>query len=700
MRRCTILALALAAAVLPAGVRAADAPKTPPDRASERTPEKPPAENPDRWWNDAWSHRRTLTVESVFHGAKPRDVAVAEVPTRGLVRPDGNDLRVFGPDGKEVLAQVLACGLEDRALVAFAAPASGAYRLYFGNPKATAPRRADLRVGLVLESRARGPGDPVDWPAMQQILQKSPQVQGRWLRPTIALGYNPLGSWDNGIFNFTGWLECPADGAYVFATNSLDASFLLIDGRLVASWPGWHGPQGGEAGGHQGKVDLKKGLHRIDYVNAFRGHGACTVGWQKPGDPRIVPIPADAFAGHFVARFGPAETRDGPVPDFYWYFEDDLGYEGRPATSVQFRPFSRAKEARWAFGDGVTAAEEAPLHLYLEAGTYPVTMTLGGASVTQRVAVRPTRGHLGRRYEQRIEAYAKRIADYPTDGLSQAALLEMGQICHEARRFDGAIRAFRAAAARIKPGRERDPGESWYYRLFELYRDDGKFEDALWVCDRLLLTPYNEGHVARALYLKATVLYDDRDDAAGAEACLKEILTMGAAAKSDYVRLAFIRSGEMALVRGDREAARKILEDAETNPVWKRWSGDFEVSEGAHAINFEEYLRQKEYEAALKEVDSWEWRKPTEILDGMPRHLRGRTYLARGWHDRALREFGRALAAGPKSPFADEVLFLKGSALEGLKRPADARACYDSIVRQFPESKLGAMAKEKMEKMK
>jgi tetratricopeptide (TPR) repeat protein len=387
------------------------------------------------------------------------------------------------------------------------------------------------------------------------------------------------------------------------------------------------------------------------------------------------------------------------VPDFTWFFESDLGYEGRPVTTVQLRPLVPAKGAAWSFGDGTSSAEEAPLHVFLEASTVPVTLTVGGASITQKVAVRPTRGHLGKSYEQRIAAFAAAIQDYPTAGLSGAALIEMAMICHEAKKLDPAMRAIRAAMEKGFKTPSTEYEETWYNRLHDLYRERGQFDDALWVCDRLLQNPHSDSHMARTLYMKATVLYEDKGDAAGAEACLQSCLAKHAKG-GDFVRFAYIRSGELALVRGDRAGSRRILEDAEVNPIWRKWSGDFDVSEGAHAINFEEYLRQGEFDAAMQEVLSWEWKKPTIILDGLTRHLRGRLYLARKWHDRALREFDRAIVADPKAPFADEALLWKGAALEGLKRPADARACYEALVRQFPESQLVAMAKEKMERLK
>lgn len=680
----------LAAALLLTQAKEADRPRR------ERLREKPPEQALDRgWWNPNWTHRRTLTVTDQVRFGPPQKAAVAEVPTLGILNPDGSDLRVVDPAGKEMKVLVLSGGDEDRALLAFEAPAGGPYTLYFGNPNAKPGPPLDLRAGLILEARELGPGDPKDWVGMQRLLENSPRRIGRWWWPQPAVGFNPLGSWSHGIFLFTGHLFCPADGPYTFAVNSIDASFILVDGRLVAEWPGWHPPSGGSRAGHRGTVELKKGIHKFEFINAFRSHGACTAGWQKPGDPQIVPIPPQAFSGYYVARPGPAETRSGPAADFEWIFLNDLGYEGRKVVAVRFQPLRRPSSCAWDFGDGVKSRDPAPVHIYLEPGTFTVSAEMDGSRVAQRVRVQPMWGHGGKPYPQRIAEYAARLQEYPTGGLSPAACFEMGLICHEARKMEGAVRGFRAAFEKgFVPATPED--QEWIVRLWEIYRDDGRHEDALWVCDHAAGRAPPAPLAARMLLLKVEILYDYLDRAAEAEACCRTVLNTYATTPTDFVRWAYIRTGEFALLRGDRDGARRILEDAERSDRWRRWKGDFHVTEGAHSINFEEYLRQKEFGAAFREVQSWVWTKPTEILSGLPRHLRGRIFLAMKNPELAAREFDRALAADPKSPFADEALYLKGEVYETLKKPEDARRCYEKILFEFPESTLAARAKEKV----
>src|SRR5262249_27914980 len=156
----------------------------------------------------------------------------------------------------------------------------------------------------------------------------------------------------------------------------------------------------------------------------------------------------------------------------------------------------------------------------------------------------------------------------------------------------------------------------------------------------------------------------------------KGVLQKFGGSSSDYVRMAYIRQGEYLLARGDRTAAKTTLDDAQNAARWKKWSGDIDVTEGAHELNFFQYMRSAQWDAALKEINSWEWKTPAIKLTGQTRYLRGRLFLARKNFAQALKEFDRALSTDPKAPFADEVLFYKAAALEALNEATKAREIY------------------------
>jgi tetratricopeptide (TPR) repeat protein len=273
----------------------------------------------------------------------------------------------------------------------------------------------------------------------------------------------------------------------------------------------------------------------------------------------------------------------------------------------------------------------------------------------------------------------------------------MGLICHEAGRLDTAAAGFRAAYEKgFKP---RDGEEArWSYSLYEQYRDAGKYDDALWVCDYLLKSndKNEESAKAQALNLRAEILYDYKDDVkAAADAC-KRVMVECSTARTDFVRSAYIRLGEYALVRGDRPLARKSLEEVERAEKWRKWAGDIEISEGVNELNFTQYLRAGELDAAMQEVRSLEWKTPTIILSGLPRYLRGKVFLARRQYALALREFERALTMDRQASFAAEAVYAKGMAYDGLKESDNARVCFQKVLKEFPESSVAADAREKL----
>ncbi len=649
----------------------------------------------DAWYNDAFALRRTLTVGDAGRGGKLRAVAYASVPTLGKCKSDGSDLRVVDDSGKEMKVRVISAGFDDKALIAFEAPKKGAYKLYFANPTVKDPAKTfDPNAGIVLEVRELGAGAPDSWEDVQKMIQDSPKIVGRTIWPDLEVNFNPFGSWEKGIYVQSGTLDIPADGTYGFQSNAFAASFILIDGKLVVDWPGWHNAKINKRKFNQGQLDLKAGAHSIEYVNVFNAHGACLAGWQKPGDKGFTPIPGNAFAGYAVAQIGPAESKRGPVADFDWQINDDLGMEGRAVTSVQFSALGKGKVYKWDFGDGVIALIEAPLHVYIEPGVYTVKCETDGIAVTQHVSVRPTHGHRGKQYEKRIAEYAAILQDYPLAGFSDSACFELALICHEAERYVPAANAFRAAFEKGYMPRNADEFQ-WLMRLYDFYRDHARFDDALWVCDDLLKITHNE-MAAMAMNMKAEIQYDYMDNAALATETCKAVLLKFSQTNTDHVRMAYIRMGEYAMVRGDRALARKTLDEAQKADKWKKWTGDIEVTEGSHELNFYQYLRQREFEAAMKEIVSWEWQTPTVKLSGQTRYMRGRLYVARKMFDQALKEFDRAAQADKQAPFTDEILFYKAAAYEGLKDAAKARECYAKLAKDFPESKLAAAIREKL----
>lgn len=89
---------------------------------------------------------------------------------------------------------------------------------------------------------------------------------------------------------FTGKIKIEKQGKYTFWTSTNDGSLLYINGRLVVSNDGLHGPQE-----RSGSIFLSPGKHdiRLDYFQA--GGGLFLKVWYQPPDGNRMEIPAEVL---------------------------------------------------------------------------------------------------------------------------------------------------------------------------------------------------------------------------------------------------------------------------------------------------------------------------------------------------------------------------------------------------------------------
>jgi hypothetical protein len=173
---------------------------------------------------------------------------------------------------------------------------------------------------------------------------------------------------------------------------------LLIDGKPVAAWPGWHGTDGGRRGQHRGTVELKTGVHRLDYHVVQGGGGFCAeVAWQPPGADQPAVMPSAAFTP--VASWQPerVEQPNGPLAlAFTWEMSAHAawGQPGAGPTLVEVRcrviDPPAGKAVRWRFDDGGTATGAEVRHLFTAPGRRSVVAEAPGLGQVERmIAVHP-----------------------------------------------------------------------------------------------------------------------------------------------------------------------------------------------------------------------------------------------------------------------------------------------------------------------
>ncbi|MFB6181107.1 MAG: PA14 domain-containing protein [Candidatus Nanohalobium sp.] len=92
-----------------------------------------------------------------------------------------------------------------------------------------------------------------------------------------------------------GLIYVSQDGDYTFSVDSDDASDLIIDGNLVASWYGGHGDDN-SYGSHTGTVNLDKGFHDFRVrMQENKGGNDVNLGWRPPGATSFTTVPAENF---------------------------------------------------------------------------------------------------------------------------------------------------------------------------------------------------------------------------------------------------------------------------------------------------------------------------------------------------------------------------------------------------------------------
>jgi hypothetical protein len=298
-------------------------------------------------------------------------VVTTEFLTHGELDEKAETLAVYDARHEPVPWRVLQAGPGDCCRIAFqTAPRQHLYKIYYG-PRAPKikPPAWTASAGLLLETRRWSSCDLNSLGSVRSAFQAA-SPYGIAFVPSVFHRYNPFEpAPEPFLSDYRGDLHISKDGVHRFFTSSQDASFLLVDGKLVVAAPGWHAPVGNAR--FKGEVHLASGSHTFEYLHAASGPDACMVAaWQPPGAPKPEMIPPEAFHSDSVARLPAVAVKHprefvvetvGEVP----MAEDEV-----PMVRVQFRlvaPQMTAarRKLHWDFGDGQSANQPDPVHIYL-----------------------------------------------------------------------------------------------------------------------------------------------------------------------------------------------------------------------------------------------------------------------------------------------------------------------------------------------
>jgi len=184
------------------------------------------------------------------------------------------------------------------------------------------------------------------------------------------------------LYRYEGFFRTEEAGDYIFATASNWTSHLLIDGKIVVSWPGEHDYKAGIKGEKQGKISLGVGVHKLEYLNYSPwGQMFTLAAWQIPQEKLGLMARSDFLpVGRFVAT---AIGYQDPAKDggtFKWQITDDWRLDQEKATLIRMR-FDALKAQRnvdysyrWKFDDGTIKTGESIEHVFLRPEMRTVTL--------------------------------------------------------------------------------------------------------------------------------------------------------------------------------------------------------------------------------------------------------------------------------------------------------------------------------------
>lgn len=660
-----------------------------------------------------WRARRAVVVPQVPNNAV--EVCVVEFLCHGELNDMQPGLTVVA-GSEPVSVRMLQRGPGDFVRLAFQTkPGSNRYGIYYGGSREQAPPAWSATAGLLWDVRKFRPCDLTRLDSVRASFERAESLGSTYV-DTVFQGSLPFAAPETPVLaRFTGSLRIAEAGTYRIYTSSRDASWLLVDGKTVVSWPGRHNPTG--QGRQFGDVELTVGTHPFEYHHATEGGGYVAVAaWRVPGETKITPIPADVFGGVRFVRAEPPQIRSGgTLPDFavQSLAEATLGPGEQPLVKVRFTMTKSVVPMRWDFGDGQTATAAHPEHVYLHPGEYVVRCArIGGrAEVEQRVAIEPPWQRLADKDSQAdIADWLPELRNYNVRTLTAEALRQLVLVHRELGDDET------AALIGLSGLREHDRKSGALEarptaRLAEtlatlLEHRLGRVDEAVSVCDTALaMDPGGEFAMRLQLLAAQFELQWGQNDACARRlaelaklVAKKETVPLGKGDSPLFrLRLAELQ-GDFFRRAKDATAARQAYAAAQKLAESEGWDPRRRIAmQGTYSRNIEDALQTGRLDEADALLDTWSSTMPACKLTGYFSLLRARCDLARGRYRTAVLETEDLLAVAADSPYADRLLLVAAEAEARLGNDANAKGWLQRLVRDYPGSPHVAQARRWLE---
>lgn len=694
-------------------------------------------------------------------------IGVFDFMHHGEVNSTGSNVVVYNRGGQAVPMRVLQIGPGDLCRVAFQlTPGVGSYDVCYGGPAIASGLVPpfDPKEGLLMETRDYpGDTDLRSFESVKKAFDSAKPYGGDFVEGVLH-SFNPFFFQPEPFLTrYSGYLHLAQPGTYGFMTSSQDASFVLVDGKVVTSAPGRHKPLKAAQPGIRADVKLGAGVHKFEYYHAAAGSEATMIcAWEvNPTGEKVekpAPIPATVLMTQAVGRAVNENLATKSLrmsPDFLYKIEgevplpdNDLVLVGVSFKDTSSRGLTMKSKIEWSFGDGLTSEEPNPVHVYLRPGAYIVKLAIKRSprdlEISNRVVVdRPPVTKHDKEYT--LDDYLPIVTKYDPRKASSSALVQLAYL-------------YEAKAAELEAGPEQKSTEELHQLALEGKSTETKVpsreETERKRVEALKYLTMAVG-VAKGVFLESSAAVGDEDlmkfarlvipmsrDRLG-DSPLALQLWMGAAkkmtipadkaeclieaadvaindlvkpqdakglletashsiasARTKDLKLFFSRvMGDYYAATGDGKAARKSYREAEGNDGSVKNFIERSAWRGAHNRSTEDYLKAQQYDRAAAEIRRWERTFPGEKTDGMLTFMYARYWAGRKKHDQAMALAEQLLVVNPDSPYIDQMLILASDCALEVGNKARALAMLQSLVKDYPGSPLVPKVKERITKI-
>ena len=641
-----------------------------------------------------WQYKKVLRLPELPDNIPVEHVAVFDFS--GKASPDGSDIRIVTPEGKEIPYTILSTGPGNVYRLAFPAVEKTCY-VYYGNPHAKKPLYTwKPQRGLIVRVYNRCGDSVYNWKDAKKVIDNSIQEKliGESFWKKIWDGVvNPFSGEKNVVKIYTGYFYVNHPREYGFATSSAGPSFLCIDDSLAASWPGWHRAEPFVSPEHAGSVSLKEGLHKLTYYHIGKGGQEISVAaMQHPEKKdRFSVIPESFFLPVVNPEVERTEKKgENCVSEFSWQNTFYLKRDQWELLTFKFwdRSFSKTKilKRQWNFGDGQTSNEENSSHTYLKPGEYTVSLKIEDErgckdAVSLKVNVEQDYS-IPRIYPKRSREYFEEFSEFDLKKLPAGHLLILAHILQSYNRIQGAYLCYN-----VLRSRELDSGQKRKFSIIsaELAEKTGKYGEA----ERIYKDAFSQFPCAEII-LKLGNLYVSMGEPEKAEKQFSMILENPDSSRTEQ-KMAEIGLGDVARAEGNYEKAKAVYTrhtDEKTEKIKKY----------AFAQSVIYYLKQKDFSTALEEIEKWGQEVPLSKIDGHWSILKARAYIIRKDYESALREldYFREICLDKENPYFIWALYLTAETYQFMGNKKKAKEYYEKVVAEFPGGSLATAASKKL----